>query len=276
MSERVAIQLDTLTRLADGFRESRGISGNLTTEQMITLAATPIPSEPTTSKLPHIIARTATELTAEDLAGVTEIGDYAFYKYSTLKSVTIPNSVISMGKAAFGVCENIENTYYDGDLTLWCKISLSTKENPLPYKGNIYLKNSFGEYELLTNLVIPDGIINIGSFYFSNNSSLINATIGNSVIKLNFNAMSGCKNLINVTIGDSVNTIDKYAFSSCPKLMSVRIGNGITSIDGSAFNLCTSLTDIYIDKPEGSVPNAPWGATNATIHWNTPLPSEEE
>ena len=31
---------------------------------------------------------------------------------------------------------------------------------------------------------------------------------------------------------------------------------------------CTSLTSITINKPEGSIKGAPWGATNATIQWD--------
>lgn len=35
----------------------------------------------------------------------------------------------------------------------------------------------------------------------------------------------------------------------------------------NAFNKCTNLTDIYVPWAEGDVGGAPWGATNATIHY---------
>jgi hypothetical protein len=45
------------------------------------------------------------------------------------------------------------------------------------------------------------------------------------------------------------------------------------SINKNAFRDCNNLTDIYVPWSEGDVTNAPWGATNATIHYNW-TPSE--
>ena len=43
--------------------------------------------------------------------GVTEIGDYAFYKCSSLTRVTIPDSVTSIGRSAFFDCESLIKVY---------------------------------------------------------------------------------------------------------------------------------------------------------------------
>ena len=42
----------------------------------------------------------------------------------------------------------------------------------------------------------------------------------------------------------------------------------INSISNTAFAGCTNLETITINKSEGSVSGAPWGATNATVVWN--------
>lgn len=41
------------------------------------------------------------------------------------------------------------------------------------------------------------------------------------------------------------------------------------SLHGNAFYQAKVMTDIYVPWSEGEVANAPWGATNATIHYNT-------
>lgn len=43
----------------------------------------------------------------------------------------------------------------------------------------------------------------------------------------------------------------------------------LPTIANNSFNQCRGLSDIYVPWAEGAVANAPWGATNATIHYNT-------
>ena len=294
MSERVAIQLETLTRLADGFRESRGISGNLTTEQMITLAATPISSGPATNKLPQILDRTVTEITAEDLAGVTEIGNCAFYKCENLTNVTIPDSVTSIGDWAFfdtkmlkkitigkGVTKILGDAFasngsrhcdlYINDLESWCKVSLSGgKSNPCIYGGNLYVNNI-----LLTEFVSPNSISKINNYTFYGCESITDIKITDNVSNMGLSVFNQCVNLKSAIISNCSN-YGNYAFTGCSNLKIIRFGK-IYGLNSTMFQGCTSLIDIYIDAPEDSISGAPWGAPNSpTIHWNTPLPTEEE
>lgn len=54
-----------------------------------------------TSKLPSVIDKSVTAITADDLAGITSIGLYAFYDCQNLTSITVPASVTSIGDHAF-------------------------------------------------------------------------------------------------------------------------------------------------------------------------------
>ena len=53
------------------------------------------------SKLPSVIDKSVTSIIADDLAGITSIGLYAFYDCQNLTSITVPASVTSIGDHAF-------------------------------------------------------------------------------------------------------------------------------------------------------------------------------
>lgn len=61
-------------------------------------------------------------------AKVTYITGYAFENCTTLKSITIPESVKEIGKGAFAGCVGLQNVYYAGDKAGWEKIAID-KEN---------------------------------------------------------------------------------------------------------------------------------------------------
>ena len=86
-------------------------------------------------------------------------------------------------------------------------------------------------------------------------------TIGNS-------AFANCTSLEELELPASVRTIDTNAFGSDTSLRTVIFRSStMNSIAYNAFNKCTGLTDIYVPWAEGAVAAAPWGATNATIHY---------
>ena len=69
-------------------------------------------------------------------------------------------------------------------------------------------------------------------------------------------------------LSDNTTTIGDYVFLNCTHLAYIKIPSTTTTIGEHAFENCTNLTDIYIRQPEGSISGAPWGAPNATVHWN--------
>lgn len=69
------------------------------------------------NKLPQLVERNITTITADDLAGATKIGDYAFYKYFNLTSIDIPNGVTIIGSYAFNDCESLTSVVIPNSVT---------------------------------------------------------------------------------------------------------------------------------------------------------------
>jgi hypothetical protein len=144
-------------------------------------------------------------------AGTTSIGNYAYYNCTGLKSVTIPSSLTSVGNQAFYNCTGL-NGIYITDLTAWCKISFygngttGTFSNPLYAAHNLYLNG-----ELITELVIPDGVTEIKSRAFTNGTCITSVTIPEGVTGIGYHAFYYCTNLT-VTIPTSIVAISSRAF----------------------------------------------------------------
>ena len=169
-------------------------------------------------KLTQVVDGSISELTAEDLKGVTSIRNYAFNSCRGLTSVTIPDSVTSIGNSAFSGCSSLTSVTYLGTIDQWVEISFSDNpSNPLYNAHNLYIND-----ELVTEV------------------NLTTAT------KISDYAFSGCSGLTSATIGNSVTSIGKFAFYNCSSLTSVTIGNGVTSIGVSAFSGCRRLTSVIM------------------------------
>ena len=172
---------------------------------------------------------------------VTHIAADAFREYAIMKSVTVPESVAKIGDDAFWGCRKLEAVYIT-DLEAWCRIYFENYEsNPLSRGAALYLKG-----ELLTDLVIPAGIVSIGNCAFAGCTSLTSVTIPDGVTSIGFAAFQDCVSLTSVTIPDSVTEIFDYAFTRCTSLTSVTIPDSVTEINMYVFNGCTSLTSVTI------------------------------
>lgn len=88
-----------------------------------------------------------------------------------------------------------------------------------------------------------------------------------NVFSINVGGMAGLTALTSFTIPANCVEINDKAFSGCTSLTSVTFLGQPELITPAAFQGCTALTNIYVPWAEGAVDFAPWGATNATIHY---------
>ena len=144
-----------------------------------------------------------------------------------LESVTIPNSITSIGPAAFMGCKKLPQVKLPDSLT--------------SIEDSVFM-----ECSALTSITIPSSIKTIGKRAFYNCQSLSSVVIPNSVTTIGEAAFFMCYNLTSIEIPNSVTLIQRYAFSRCIRLTSVKMSNAIICLNDGLFGGCSDLASIEI------------------------------
>lgn len=139
-----------------------------------------------------------------------------------------------------------------------------------------------------------ENFVKLSDYIYNNANTLEKIKLSPNITTINRNAFFNCYSLKEIDL-KNILTFKILCFSNCaaldkdivfnPNLISiesqafavsgiksVKFQNSVDSlptIANNAFSLCRELTDIYCPWAEGAVANAPWGATNATIHYNS-------
>lgn len=158
-----------------------------------------------------IIPNTVTEI--DTLNGLVT---GCFLGCTSLKNVTIPDSVTLIGDSSFYMCTSLTNITIPDSVTVIA-----------PYV--------FMYCTALTDITIPDSVTSIGEGEFAYCTSLTNITIPDSVKTIGAGAFMLCTSLTNITIPDSVTEIGEQAFVYCPSLKSVRLPSGLDKIEAGLF-----------------------------------------
>ena len=150
--------------------------------------------------------RSLTSITIPE--SVTSIGDRAFCNCNSLTSITIPESVTSIGDGAFWLCKSLTS------ISIAAGNPNYTSEGGILYNKN---KTEIVAYPSASgNVIIPEGVISIGE-----------------------KAFAWCNSLTSITIPEGVTSIGEEAFGECSSLTNIKVAAGnpnYTSEGGILYN----------------------------------------
>ena len=186
----------------------------------------------------------------------------AFINCNNIVDIIIPSSINNMSFDVFDYCTNLENVYYDGNISDWFNINFS--ESAMYYIDNFYLLDSNGDiefnnknYKLLEELIIPDDIevLNNQIRYYK---KLISIDLGNGIKKIESKAFNGLNNLRELTISSSLKEIAEKVFVDLDSFDSIYYNGTISdwlSIDmiDKTSNPLNIASNFYLLDSDGDI-----------------------
>ena len=248
----------------------------------------------TNGNVPRYVFKGMTELQEADLSNSPEVGTMAFAGLTKIGKVILSDEMSEVVSEVFEGCSGlatveggaaIESIAYQA----FNGCSALAYMTPPPNLKTIG-EESFYNTKKLAWSKLPDSVITIGPSAFRGGCLKLTelppelTVLEGSVFRdcpLEITAIPpkvttigsfACSGLASaeLTFPASVTSIGSRSFGWASNLQKVYFEGTPNSIAGDTFIYDTSISDIYVPWTEGAVANAPWGADNATVHyeWN--------
>ena len=189
------------------------------------------------------------------LPAVAEIGNGSCGGMTALETLVIPKGVNKICCNAFAACPSLKNVTIPDTVT---ELGATSEHGT---------GGAFSGCSSLEHIEIPGSITVLYGGTLSGCSSLRDVTLNEGLLEIQGGAFNGSKSIEDITLPASIQSLTSGAFASMAGLKTVRFKGTPQSISDIAFPVDQAI-NIYAPWSEGEVANAPWGAKNATIHYN--------
>lgn len=152
---------------------------------------------------------------------VRKIGLRAFFN-SGLTELTIPSTVMSLGRDAFGGCPNMSKVRIEDSETAlqsedYLTFNMSSLYLGRNIEGGVFWETSEEEVEIGSMVtVLPDNM-------FVQNRQLKYVRGGENVVSIGNNSFSNCPELRSIAFGDKLKSIGDWALNGCDNLETIEI-----------------------------------------------------
>lgn len=180
--------------------------------------------------------------------GTRIIADRVCEGLQYIASITIPNTVTSIGEDAFAGCSSLTDVVWNVKNCQATPFRESSSITSFTFGDSVEIIPDFLCYEMpnLKTVNVGNNVKSIGGSAFTGCSSLTIANIPNGITSIGEYAFGGCSSLTAINIPDSLTSISNGVFGNCSSLTSITIPNTVTSIGEVAFEGCSSLKSITI------------------------------
>lgn len=178
--------------------------------------------------------------------GATNVGPYAFYNFTNLKSVRLPPSVDSIERISFSGCTSLASIVLPANL-----VAIGDR--------------AFLDCKNLTLTSLPDSVAIIDSQAFMGCTSLALAKLPADLVTIGRSAFDGCVGLTSLTAPASLASIGESAFAACGNLKDITFaGSTAASIGVNAF---ADSPDLTIHIPVGATGYGTGGWPVGKVAW---------
>jgi hypothetical protein len=170
-----------------------------------------------------------------NLQNIIEIPNEAYAKQSELREVEFSSVLNRIGSCAFAGCSML--CHGQGELLL-------------PEGLNNIGDGAFAACSNIRRVIIPSSVKKLGAWAFAECTSLRYVTLPSSIVEIPNGLFYNCRLekvcYDGVAIPSAVRRIGKYAFAFNSRLTEIELPESVDEIDDYAFYCCTALTNVVV------------------------------